>query len=116
MEAIIPRISKDSKMIYCCLTSSNAEHEGHIFYLLLKYLANEQNKLLEAAEQMIAKENEYGLSNQNSGQQVTHSDSAFMGRQVKKTTINQPVRDRERHHGTKTEFFPRTHIIELKKD
>jgi hypothetical protein len=37
---------------------------------------------------MIAKENEYGLSNQNSVQQVSHSDQAFMGRQVKKTTIN----------------------------
>ncbi len=53
VEATIPKISKDSKIIFCCLTSSNVELEGHIFYMLLKYLALEQNKLLEAAEQMI---------------------------------------------------------------
>jgi pyruvate-formate lyase len=40
VEAIIPQLTRDSKMIYCCLSSSS-DHEGHIFYLLLKYLSNE---------------------------------------------------------------------------
>jgi hypothetical protein len=41
VEATIPVISRDTKIIQCCLTSSNVEHEGHIFFMLLKYLATE---------------------------------------------------------------------------
>lgn len=63
VEATIPTISKDSKLIYCCLTFTS-EHEGFMFYLLLKYIATEQNKLIESAEEMLRKDNEFGLSQQ----------------------------------------------------
>ena len=56
VEATIPVISRETKIIQCCLTSSNVDHEGYIFFMLLKYLATEQNKLLAAAEQMLNKE------------------------------------------------------------
>jgi hypothetical protein len=39
VEATIPVITEQSKFIYCCLSSSSTDHEGHVFYLLLKYLA-----------------------------------------------------------------------------
>jgi len=41
VDVSIPKINKDTKVIYCCLTSSNIDQEGHIFYLLLKYLSTE---------------------------------------------------------------------------
>lgn len=61
VEATIPIISRDSKMIYCCLTSTS-DHDGFMFYLLLKYIASEQNKLIDSAEDMIKRDNEFGLS------------------------------------------------------
>ena len=39
VEAIVPKISIDSKVILCCLSQTNKEGQGYIFYLLLKYLA-----------------------------------------------------------------------------
>jgi hypothetical protein len=39
-EAAIPHISRDSKLILCCLTSNPGDnHDGYILFMLLKYLA-----------------------------------------------------------------------------
>lgn len=45
--------------MYCCLSSSSHEHDNYIFFLLVKYLAMQQNKLLNEAEAMMSKENDF---------------------------------------------------------
>jgi hypothetical protein len=82
VEGTIPHLTLDSKIIYCCLTSSTFENENYIFFLLLKYLSIQQNKLLAEAEVMMLKENEFTIK-EESKQAVTHKHK--YGNEAKKS-------------------------------
>lgn len=59
VEVVIPTISEDSPIIYCCLSQTSKDHEGYILFLLLKYLALLQNNLIHEAEKMMKSDSEF---------------------------------------------------------
>ncbi|CDW84752.1 UNKNOWN [Stylonychia lemnae] len=57
VEVVIPKINDQSKLILCCLTKDKIDQPGHIFYILLKYLAIKQNNVLDQAEKLFNENN-----------------------------------------------------------
>jgi ribosomal protein S6 len=41
------------------MTQTNKEHEGYLFYLLVKFIAEKQNELISEAEQMVHIDDEF---------------------------------------------------------
>ena len=102
VEGTIPHMSLESKMIYCCLTSSSSDNENYIFFLLLKYLAIQQNKLLAEAELMMSKESEFSHK-EESKKQHKHSHGKEV---VKKSSVGV-----QRRHA-----FPKVPLFDFKSD
>ncbi|CDW73692.1 UNKNOWN [Stylonychia lemnae] len=57
VEVVIPKINDQSKLILCCLTKDKINQPGHIFFILLKYLATKQNNVLAQAEKLFNENN-----------------------------------------------------------
>eukprot|EP00347_Sterkiella_histriomuscorum_P010832 403374756 len=52
VEVVIPEISEQSKLMLCCLTKDKKDQLGQVFYILIKYLTQKQDKVLKEAEKL----------------------------------------------------------------